>query len=309
MSRIAALSVDLDEIGCYRAIHGLPVQQDEAAHVVYERALPRIAAFARAQSLPVTFFAVGRDLQRDASADALRRLSRELEAEVENHSLSHRYDLSRLARPAIAAEIRGGADVISEVTGRRPVGFRAPGYLVSDALFDVLADEGVAFDASVFPCPAYVMAKLGALGLMRLRGRRSRARVGEPWMMIAPAEPYRPGRPWHRPGGRPFVELPVAVGRGHRLPLIGTSVVLSGGWGATRLAGACVGRSWISFLLHGVDFLDAGDGLEDVARHQPDLRVPWREKIRRLEAAVARLKAGGYRFTTLAIAAKVFAER
>lgn len=325
MRRLAAVSVDLDEIGCYRAIHGLPVRQDAAAHAVYDLALPRIEAFADELGLPLTVFAIGRDLERPESAEALRALwlrSRSRHArsggassgrassggavlEVENHSFSHRYDLSRLSTTAIADDVRRGAEAIGAVVDRRPEGFRAPGYMVSDALFDALVGEGLAFDASVFPCPAYQAAKLGALALGALTGRPSAAIVGEVGAMVrAPAAPYRPGRPWWSRGERSILELPVAVTRATRLPLIGTAAVLAGERGARWLARGCVGRPLVSFELHGIDFLDVGDGLDDLAAHQPDVRIPVATKRRRLATVVTTLRDAGYRFSTLAEAAR-----
>ncbi|MEQ9324270.1 MAG: polysaccharide deacetylase family protein, partial [Polyangiaceae bacterium] len=304
---LGAVSVDLDEIGCYRAIHGLPVRQDAAAHAVYDVALERIATFVRELDVPLTVFAIGRDLARARSAEAVRALAGREGVEVENHSFSHRYDLSLLPRADIAADVRAGADAIAAVVDRRPVGFRAPGYMVSDTLFDALVDEGVAFDASVFPSPAYQAAKLGTLAYLGLAGRRSASIVGEPLAMIrAPADPYRPGGPWYVPGARPLIELPVAVTRGPRLPLIGTSVALAGERGAGWLARACVGRPLVSFELHGIDFLDANDGLDDLAPHQPDLRVAVEDKRRRLASVVTTLRTHGYRFGTLATAAESF---
>ena len=305
MSLIAAVSVDLDEIGCYRAIHGLPVRQDAAAHAVYDLALERIAAFADAHALPLSVFVVGWDLMRERSAEGLRALSRRAGVEVENHSFSHPYELSRLSRVAIAAEVRRGAEAIAGVVDRRPIGFRAPGYMVSDVLFDALVDEGVAFDASVFPCPTYQAAKLGALAVGALRRRPSASIVGEAGGMArAPADPYRPGRPWYRRGARPLLELPMAVTRRGRLPLIGTAATLAGERGARGLARGCVGRPLVSLELHGIDFLDEGDGLSDLVGHQPDVRIRVADKVRRLGGVVTTLRDAGYRFETLAEAAR-----
>ena len=39
--RLAALSVDLDEIGCYTAIHGLEAPSEDAARAIYRQAVPR----------------------------------------------------------------------------------------------------------------------------------------------------------------------------------------------------------------------------------------------------------------------------
>ncbi|WP_437562846.1 polysaccharide deacetylase family protein [Sorangium sp. So ce542] len=300
--RLAAVSIDLDEVPNYLAIHGLAVLERSGAAIspsaVYDTALPRIAAFAASHGIPVTLFAIGRDLARPASAAALRALSDAGHA-VENHSYAHRYDLSRLPRPAIAADVLLGAEAIAEAVGRRPTGFRAPGYTVSDALFDALDAIGVAFDSSVFPCPPYYAAKALAMGVQRAQGRGSAAILDTPRVLAAPRRPYRPGRPWYRRGGRRFVELPIQVTPGLRLPVIGTSVGLAGATGARWLARACAGEALVNLELHGMDFLDRGDGLEALAAYQPELRVPLGRRMEALGAFVEEIARGGARFVRL----------
>ena len=65
------------------------------------------------------------------------------------------------------------SDAIAEAAGAAPLGFRAPGYTINDALFEVLAELGMRYDSSVFPCPAYYAAKVAAISGYRLLGRRS----------------------------------------------------------------------------------------------------------------------------------------
>ncbi|AUX42185.1 polysaccharide deacetylase [Sorangium cellulosum] len=300
--RLAAVSVDLDEIPNYFAIHGLAVPERSGAagalSAVYDVALPRIAAFAVSHGIPVTLFAIGQDLARPESAAALRALSDAGHA-VENHSYWHRYDLSRLPRAAIAEDVLLGAEAIAEAVGRRPTGFRAPGYTVSDALFDALDAVGVAFDSSVFPCPPYYAAKALAMGVQRAQGRGSAAILDTPRVLAAPRRPYRPGRPWYRRGGRRFVELPIQVTPGPRLPVIGTSVALAGATGARWLARACAGEVFVNLELHGMDFLDRSDGLEALAPVQPELRVALGRRMEALGAFVEEVARGGARFVRL----------
>ncbi|WP_437681562.1 polysaccharide deacetylase family protein [Sorangium sp. So ce131] len=294
--RLAAVSVDLDEIPNYFAIHGLAVPERSGAaaalHAVYDVALPRIAAFAASHGIPVTLFAIGQDLARPESAAALRALSDAGHA-VENHSYWHRYDLSRLPRAAIAEDVLLGAEAIVEAVGRRPTGFRAPGYTVSDALFDALEAVGVAFDSSVFPSPPYYAAKALAMGVQRVKGRGSAAILDTPRVLAAPRRPYRPGRPWYLRGGRRFVELPIQVTPGPRLPVIGTSVALAGAAGARLLARACAGEGFVNLELHGMDFLDRSDGLEALAPVQPELRVALGRRMEALGAFVEEIARGG----------------
>ncbi len=305
--RLAAVSVDLDEIPCYAAIHGLEPPSEEAAHAVYRKALPRLARLFADEGVPATFFAIGSDLDSAGNREQLRALAA-AGHEVANHSLHHLYDLTRQDRQTVRREIEGGMDAVERAVGTRPVGFRAPGYTVTDAVLDVLCELGVRYDSSVFPCPAYYGAKAAALGAMRLRGRRSRSILDDPRVLTAPADPYRVGRPyWKRGSG--LLELPVGVTRGSsgRLPFIGTSVVLAGERGARALTRLVRGRPLVSLELHGIDLADAEeDGLSFLAPYQPDLSRRAVAKEAALRAAIAELRAGGYRFVTCAEAADAF---
>lgn len=301
--RLCAVSVDLDEVHHYFAIHGLP--PDAAAeHGVYDIALTRMGAFAEAMRVPLTLFAVGADLARPESATLIQVLARRGHA-VENHSLSHRYDLSVLDPDAMVEEIAGGAQAIERVTGHRPTGFRAPGYTVSDTLFDALEECGVAFDSSVFPCPSYYLAKAAVIGGMRLVGRESRSVLDTPRVLSAPMTPYRPGRPWYRHGDRRLVELPIQVTRGLRLPVIGTSLAIAGENGARWLIERCLGEDLVNLELHGIDFLDASEGLSALVNHQAELRVPLEARLDALTVALEVLEAAGYAFVRLDEAADV----
>lgn len=305
--KLAAVSVDLDEVGCYAAIHGLEPPTEDAAHAIYRRALPRLRALFEDEGVPATFFAIGSDLDED-NGSRLRALVEEGH-EIGNHSLSHRYDLTRLSRAEIDAEVGGGIDAIERATGVAPTGFRAPGYTINDTVFDVLRDRGVAYDSSVFPCPAYYGAKVSAIGAIRLRGRRSHSVIDDPRVLSAPADPYLVGRPYWRRGDG-LVELPIGVSRGPRLPYIGTSVVLSGERGARWLTRSVLGRPLINLELHGIDLADAADdGLSFLRPHQPDLRRTADEKAAALRSALKTLRDAGYRFVTLESAASRFRER
>jgi peptidoglycan/xylan/chitin deacetylase (PgdA/CDA1 family) len=300
--RLAAISVDLDEIDAYRSLYGLG-RDGRGRHAVYDRALERFEALASEEGVPLTWFVVGRDLERPESARHIAALVR-AGHQVENHSYAHRYDLGRLGRGAVVEEIARGAARIAEVTGRRPEVFRAPGYAASDAMLDALEELGVRFDSSLLPSPGYWLAKLGALAVLGTAGRRSHAVVHAPATLLAPTSPYRPGRPFWRRGARPLLELPISVTRGARLPFIGTSITLAGERGARWLARGCAGAPLVNLELHGIDLLDAGDGVEDLARVQPGVGVPVARKRAALGAALGTLRAAGYAFVTLVEAAE-----
>lgn len=309
-ARLAAVSVDLDEVTEYTRIHGLPAIASDGAEgrAVYARAVDRIEAWARDLGLPITFFAVGRDLSIPENAAAMRRMVA-LGHAVESHSLSHRYDLTRLRGEALSREVHEGLASVERATGVRPSGFRAPGYTVCDPLFDALDEAGVRFDSSVFPSPPYYGAKAAVLGWMRLRGRESASILDTPAVLVAPKVPYRPGERWYRRASagrraRRFVELPIQVTPLLGVPVIGTSVGLCPEALAKALALACAREPLVNLELHGMDFVEASDlGAHPLTRIQPELQAPVTTRLRRLTAFVETLRAHGHTLVTLAEAA------
>jgi hypothetical protein len=91
----------------------------------------------------------------------------------------------------------------------------------------------------------------------------------------------------------------MAVTRRLRLPVIGTTLALAGERGAAALIRGCIGDAVISLELHGIDFLDARDDLDDLAPHQWDVRLPLDDKLAAFAAAIASVRAAGYAFATL----------
>jgi len=308
--RLAAISIDLDEVHCYSAIHGLEPLEGIAANAIYARALPRFEALFDEVGIEATFFAIAADTSTPLVAKALRRLA-DAGHEIASHSLDHLYDLSRRDRATQERQVVASLDRLEAVVGRRPVGFRAPGYTVTDALLRVVANAGLRYDSSVFPCPPYYAAKVAAIGAIGLRaalgrGHPSHSIVDDPRVLGAPADPYRIGRPYWRRGAG-LLELPIGVTRGPRLPYIGTSVVLAGPTGADGLSRAIAGRPLVNLELHGIDLADAdADGLQSLRPHQPDLRASAAAKEEALRAAIRRLDAEGYRFVRLRDAAEAF---
>lgn len=310
MQKLAALSVDLDEIDNYLAIFGLPDDSvvGAARHAVYKKAIGRFDSFFREQDIPATFFAIGRDLAEADNRGTLRGLSR-AGYEIANHTQNHLYDLTRQPREVQAREVREGADAIEAAVGVRPVGFRAPGYTITDPLVDVLRSEGVQYDSSVFPCPPYYFAKSAALALIGIRGGRSKSILDHPRVLSAPADPYRMGKSYARRGNG-LIELPAGVtgGWSARFPYTGTFVVMWGVPGARLLTRAISGRPFVNLVLHGADLCDAAqDGLHGLAPYQRDLQRSVEEKRAALTEAVTVLKRAGFRFVRLSEAARLVA--
>jgi hypothetical protein len=275
--RICSVSVDLDALGCYYRIHALPGAPPEPARfAVLRRCLPRFADLFARHGARATFFVVGQDLEDDAEGRALLTDLARAGHELASHTHTHPYDFVRLGRAAIAEEIDRAHAAIAACAGTPPVGFRAPGYEITAEALDVLRARGYRYDSSVFPSAAYYGAKAVVMGAMRLAGRKSGSVLGNPRVLRAPLRPYRPaaGNIYRDRGGDGLVEIPIAVTRGARLPVIGTSLIVAPAFVRRRLVAAALCAPLFNLELHGIDLCDAEADAVPAAlvARQPDLR-------------------------------------
>jgi hypothetical protein len=299
MPRLASISIDLDGLRHYEALYGLAAHG--APDPVARLAPARLAGLLAEVGAKGTFFAIGSEILPEA--DPLRALAK-AGHEIGNHTLTHRYDLTRLSPEAMRAEVEGGAEAIAQAVGTRPAGFRAPGYTLTSGLLDVVAATGHAYDSSVFPAAPYYLAKALVMSLLRLRGRPSAAILDRPRVLLAPLKPYRPARaePYAR-GGHELLELPMAIDPLLRIPFYGTLVV-SFPWPLVRLIYASARRlPFLNLELHGVDLLEPADGISPaLAAAQRDLRLPLSAKLERLRTVLGWI-ARDYEVVTLREAA------
>ncbi len=289
------VSLDLDDLACYHAIHGLPAPPAEQAGLALERWLPRfLDVFARLH-VRATIFVIGRDLARDLEQGGrgAALLARALDEghELANHSFEHAYDLHGWPAPEIAADL-ARCDGLLRQLGAQPRGFRAPGYTHSKTLLMQVAGLGYAYDSSLLPSPSYYLAKLGVLGLRRLRGRGSasqasglRSFVGTTAVHFMPELGL-----W---------EVPMSVSRNLRLPLIGTflladGVPLLGRVGAQALRREAASARHLHLELHAIDLADPEEdqlSAELIAR-QRELETPLSTRIERLSELLSQ-RGGG----------------
>ena len=305
MPGLASISIDLDGLPHYAALHGLSpeVVSAEARALVHRVAVPRFAELVESVGGRGTLFVIGGEV--DAAArppleDALRRGH-----ELASHSHGHDYALSRAPAEAIDRDLARAGEVLSSLGAQGPFGFRAPGYTMSPALLRGVIARGHAYDASIFPAAPYWAAKALTLGWLRVRGRRSAAILDSPRVLLAPRLPYHPDpdRPERR-GTAALLELPMSVTPGVRVPFIGTFVVLAP-WPFVRAAYARLrGEPFLSLELHAVDLLGVEDGVPpELGRAQPDLAISGSAKRARLREVVEWL-ARDFRLVPLRDAAR-----
>lgn len=277
--RLIAVGIDLDDLEFYRGIHALPQVPDSP--IMYQVALPRFLEICERLSIKATLFAIGRDM---AWPEARGVLKEAVGAghEVGNHSLTHRYDLSRLEYKKIEDELKEARERLQDAIGAKVVGFRSPGYNLTQRLVEAIVNTGHRYDSSLLPSPSYFLARAAIITSLRLRGRRSASIVGRPLDFVRGHRPFI----WRKTG---LQEFPITACGPLRLPLIGTFIRP---WGLARsLIKAAARLDYINLEFHGIDFLDIEmDRLDPALAVEPVLRVPLKERIKAFEEALGCLK-------------------
>ncbi len=283
--RALVLSIDMDSVGEYAALHGLA--QLRPSKNLYTASLQRFVELCQLAGGAGTIFAIGRDVTGEAAV-SLRRLV-QAGFEVANHSFSHDYHLSRRARRYILTELELTHARIADATGVQPVGMRAPGYHLSAALLDAAMQLGYLYDSSVLASMPYYLAKLAALGLYRLRGRRSAALLGWPTSTLAPPLPYRPAHDPYKPGKRDLWELPITTGGLLQLPFTGAAFLLAPPWALSRLLATAERLPTVVLNLHAIELADGHEVPKEIYERQPELHMPPAARLARLRQVVSHL--------------------
>ena len=141
-----------------------------------------------------TFFLLGWVARREAGL--VRRIA-DAGHEIASHGMTHRM-LETLTPETFARELRASRRLLEDAAGQAVVGYRAPTFSVNHRTawaFDVLAEQGFAYDSSVFPVRHDRYGVPDAPRVDAPRGDRRRGvDPGNP-AADAPASPGVSGRP------------------------------------------------------------------------------------------------------------------
>lgn len=291
MSRIASLSLDLDNEWSYLRTHGDPEWRSFPTYL--HRLVPLALDTLEDLGTRITFFIVGRDAA-DPRHDGVMEVLGRSPHELGNHSYEHLPWLHRYRRDDLAAELSLAHEAIAAATGRAPTGFRGPGFSLSPATLEVLADLDYRFDATTLPTWIGPLARRyyfrGAGDLTERERAERESLFGSARDGLRRNTPYR----WEF-DDRELIEVPVTTFPGLRTPFH-VSYLLYASERSPRLADAylagalraCVARGQgPSVLLHPLDFL-GGDEVGSLAFF-PGMGMPGAEKRERVRRYLERL--------------------
>ena len=276
----ASLSLDLDNKWSYLKTHGDPGWDSFPSY--FDVVVPRFLAFLEQRNLTITVFVVGQDAAIASNASALKSISASGH-EIGNHSFHHEPWLHLYTESEVEAEIAKAGEEIERVTGERTVGFRGPGFSVSEAVLRVLARQGYVYDASTFPTYLGPLARTYYFMTAKLTAEERNQRKK---LFGGFREGLRPLRPYRWQMKEKLLEIPVTTLPGFRVPfhlsyiLYLSTVSAAAGLAYFRSALAVCRALNIapSVLLHPLDFLSMEDCPE--LRFFPAMRLPLETKLK-----------------------------
>jgi hypothetical protein len=285
---VLTVQVDVDTQKQLLAFYGFAVSPTYEDQVVYRRALPRFAALFRELGLRATFFVIGDDLSREAPREVLCQLH-EAGHEIANHSHTHAYDFVRLSHQQKYDEIGRADHAIERAIGRRPTGFRAPGYDVDRDVLDILIGLGYRYDSSVMPSLLNLPVKGGPALKSR---RRNVSGYGSAALCLAPNRPYRPDRQtlWRRNRRTPLWEIPVSCVPYVRLPFYANFNLFAGS-ALFRASSALAAGKPCNYVFHAVEML-APEEIDPRLHRHPNARLPLAQKVACCRRFLHRLMQG-----------------
>ena len=160
-----AFSFDVDADSVVHASHRAKAPEALAAiaHMRYDPhvGLPRLVDLFRSYAVPITCFVPGwvADAYRNSVEYILTGPN-----EIAHHGHFHEWP-SQQSQEAERESLNMGIERIVSLTGRRPAGYRAPYYGLSASTFDLLIEEGLLYDSSLFAddVPIILESRLGRL--------------------------------------------------------------------------------------------------------------------------------------------------
>lgn len=288
---LASLSCDLDDKWAYMKTHGNPAWKSLPSYL--EVVVPRILSCLSQHHLTATFFLVGQDAALARNRDLFGAIA-SAGHEIGNHSFHHDPWLHQYAPEDMARELIMAEEHIEQATGQRPIGFRGPGYSLSQTTVEELNRRGYLYDASTLPTFIGPLAR--AYFFMSSAFTREEAACRST-IFGGLRDGFRRIRPYRwNVGGEGLIEIPVTTMPFVRLPIHFSYLVylslysraLAKAYFRTALTLCRAAGVEPSLLLHPLDFLghDTADGVDFF----PGMGLPLTHKLDMIGWALEELR-------------------
>ncbi len=288
---IASISLDLDNQWTYMKIHGDKGWDKYPSY--FDIFVPHILNVLDELELKITFFIVGKDTETEENRKYLRMIT-DHGHEVGNHSYHHESWLQTYSYDKIEKEIVSAEEAIEKATGKKPKGFRGPGFSWSKDLLKVLESRGYLYDASTLPTYLGPLARKYYFWKSDLSKKEKHARkelFGKFSEGFRKLKPYN----WNLGENKKITEIPVTTMPIFKLPfhlsyliyLSNISIVLMNSYLGFALFLCKLTKTPISFLLHPLDII-GGDQIKQLSFF-PGMNVSSERKVVVLKKVIQKI--------------------
>ena len=143
------MSMDVDGwsslLSFYSVVHD-PSEADRQVDV--EEAISKLLCLFEKHEVEATFFVTGEMAQKHA--DAIKKIIQDGH-EVACHGLYHEKNECLLGREEQKARIEKATSIIRNITGQKPLGFRAPCLRANKTTLEIISEIGFLYDSSFLP--------------------------------------------------------------------------------------------------------------------------------------------------------------
>jgi peptidoglycan/xylan/chitin deacetylase (PgdA/CDA1 family) len=299
MKKLASLSLDLDNKWSYLKTHGNPSWREYPSYL--NIVVPRILGFLEQHQAKITFFIVAQDAALEENHAALKSLA-DAGHEIANHSFNHDPWLHQYDEQYLNEELATAEQHIAKVTGKKPVGFRGPGFSLSTATLRVLINRGYEYDCTVFPNLLNPLARayfFATSNLTKEEKEQRKALFGTWRDALRPVKPFI----WNI-DNKQLLEIPVTTMPIFKIPIHMSYVLYLAKYSRAiamlyirfALALCRLTGTEPSILLHPLDFLGEDD--DGDLRFFPGMDMPSEKKIAMVDT-VMRLLRSRYSLVTM----------
>ena len=281
MKTIASLSLDLDNQWSYMKTHGDAGWETFPSYL--DVVVPRVLQFLKERGLKITFFIVGQDAALEKNREAISSIAA-AGHEIGNHSFNHEPWLHLYSKEELIEEFDKTEKALADVTGKRPVGFRGPGYSLSPTVLEVLAERGYEYDCSTLP--TYIGPLARAYYFFKSPEMSDEERNKRNKLFGKFSDGFQKLKPFMwKVGCKSLVEIPVTTMPVFKFPIHASYIIyistfsktLARVYWRTAIEMCRMTNTQMSLLLHPLDFLSGEDVPE--LKFFPAMNLPIEKKM------------------------------
>ncbi len=282
--------VDVDSpvvLAKFYGIENFPYDEKKL-EAFYTTAFKRSNSFFESLGLKATYFCVGNELANPVNASVIKHTEQSGHA-IANHTFNHPFGLCELSDEKIKEEISSCDKILQSITGKKPIGFRTPGYAVNTKIINTLEELGYKYDSSAGWPLMHAAIKTTAL-LKPITGNKMQIGFGETNSGFK-KDVYTPSAEnWKRvsQSARTIKEIPLPHSFGI-LPLYNNIFLgLSPGKKKTLINNSSA--KCFVFLFHSIEFCSADDDFvpKEIYKH-PHVTKSVDEKLKNMTESVGLL--------------------